>query len=921
MIIRVLGVLRVILSSRGSRSGLLVIVALAACSNGAKDAVPPDASTAPHDAGIADTRPGSEANGPTTDVHPVSDGGAGDGPDAVVAADTALLGDATVAELDVAADARETTPVGPRPAVCGGKATNLSEDPSHCGDCATVCSFNDYCSGGVCSDKCGASLLPVSRACVDPLTSASVCSRPQSSWFETCDANQVCKGGVCVAVCDAGQTMCNGTCATLASDNRNCGTCGHACASGTSCMYGICMPCKSLLPYPPFIPAKAPGQVAIVDLNGDRKPDLLTSGSGLGVFLGNGDGSFGAERRFDSQGGAATVLDFDGDGKLDLVQPATAAVIVRPGLGDGTFGIERSYPVPSVGRLAVVDLNRDGFLDVVVAGGKKSVYVLLGTSDHQLSAATSITLEGNSDYLAVGDLDGDGFPDAAVADSQSAYVAILFGNGDGTFKATSLTVRAGISDVAAGDLDDDGKAELVVVESGSVRVFYSTGPGLFLERGSGISVASGSLLLTDLNGDDRPDVVVTGGSTVRVLPSEVYGRTFAAVRSIDVGDYKGLAVGDVNGDGRPDLVTADSSNGKISMLLGNGPGTFARPTLRKLSDYPSGLVFGEVDGDGKPDIVLRRTGMFLISVFGSRSGYGVEQTWTIPSSAGSVIGVADLDGDGVGDIVLGNSKEKSIVFLLSLKGFSTTTNYSYDGMMAALALADFNGDGKIDFASVNADTKDVTVVAGKGNANMGTSIHYAVPGAPTQIAAVDIDGDGKLDLVMPDAAGRAITILPGVGDGTFGTARSVSTGGASWIEMGDFDGNGIVDVAALGATDSATGKSAVAVLLGTGGGAFATSKTYPYDGSPNSFSVGDIDGDGHVDLMFPNLNNDAMTFRLGRGDGTFAAPTAPYLLPLTLGTARLQDLDRDGVADIVMLDSSYNGGLGIIYGIKDCKVK
>jgi hypothetical protein len=187
-------------------------------------------------------------------------------------------------------------------------------------------------------------------------------------------------------------------------------------------------------------------------------------------------------------------------------------------------------------------------------------------------------------------------------------------------------------------------------------------------------------------------------------------------------------------------------------------------------------------------------------------------------------------------------------------------------------------------------------------------------------ALADFNGDGKLDLVTPDPSGRAVSILPGLGDGSFGAVKSVSTGGASWIELGDFDGNGIVDLAALDARDS-SGKSAVAVLLGTGGGAFSAPKTYPYDVSLSSFSVGDIDGDGHVDLLLPSLGTGTLHLRLGVGDGTFGAPTAPYLLPLTSGIVRLQDLDVDGFADLVMLDSSYKGGLGIVYGIKGCKAR
>jgi hypothetical protein len=286
--------------------------------------------------------------------------------------------------------------------------------------------------------------------------------------------------------------------------------------------------------------------VAVADVNGDGKPDILVANDcggsnclngAVGVLLGNGDGTFQTAVPYASGGFQAysvAVADVNGDSKPDLVvgncsgndtcdSKSSGVVGVLLGNGDGTFQPAVSYNlgVGSAVSVAVGDVNGDGKPDVVVANYSSDggVSVLLGTGDGTFQPPVSYNSGGASPYsVAIADVNGDGYPDLLVANYGSDDVGVLLGNGDGTFQTAVSYGSGGSPDysVAVADVNGDGKPDLVAANNnGTVGVLLGNGDGTFqtaMTYGSGGSVAL-SVAVADLNGDSKPDLAVANCST------------------------------------------------------------------------------------------------------------------------------------------------------------------------------------------------------------------------------------------------------------------------------------------------------------------------------------------------------------------------------------------------------------------------
>jgi hypothetical protein len=323
---------------------------------------------------------------------------------------------------------------------------------------------------------------------------------------------------------------------------------------------------------------------------------------------------------------AVATGDFNGDGALDLAISNfynSGTVNILLGNGDGTFRAASGSPIPLAGSpnwLMVGDFNGEGKEDVAaVEPLGNSVVILLGNGDGTFAAAPGAAnrVGANPQFAAVGDFNGDGMLDLAITNAASNTVTILLGNGDGTFtQASGSPVSAGNAPegIAVGDLNGDGILDLAVTNSPSntVTILLGNGDGSFSPAaGSPITVGSlpDYLLIADLDGDGKLDLTVTNAlsGSVSILLGNGDG-TFAAAAGSPISVSQEPTVvlaGDFNADGNLDLVVADSNSGiaNLTLLLGHGDGTFtvSGSTVTTGKDY---VAAGDFNGDGRLDLAV-----------------------------------------------------------------------------------------------------------------------------------------------------------------------------------------------------------------------------------------------------------------------------------------------------------------------------
>jgi hypothetical protein len=313
------------------------------------------------------------------------------------------------------------------------------------------------------------------------------------------------------------------------------------------------------------------------------------------------------------------------------------------------------------------------------AGG--SVGVLLGNGDGTFQTAATYAVHYGVDAVAVADLNGDGWPDLVVGINVGfgpPAVEVLLNKGNGTFEAAVGYKADGydIASVAIADVNGDGKLDVIAVEEEEIGKNHSA-IAVWLGNGDGTlgapvtyeltldGTAALSLAIADLNGDGKPDLVVTdddnkGKFVIYVLLNKGDG-TFPSQVAYPSGAF-GVSVilGDVNRDGKLDAILA-SNFGSVSVLLGNGDGTFGTPAL-----YPTGLTepwsvaMGDFNGDGAPDLAVTNalqsgnanSGKLAVLL---NNGHGTFQAPVIYGTGGRnaySVAVAKLNQDGKPDLVV-----------------------------------------------------------------------------------------------------------------------------------------------------------------------------------------------------------------------------------------------------------------------------
>jgi hypothetical protein len=608
------------------------------------------------------------------------------------------------------------------------------------------------------------------------------------------------------------------------------------------------------------------------------------------VLLGNGDGTFRTQVTYPAGSRPSSIVTgvFTGDGHLDLAvadegnfgsDPGGVSVLL--GNGDGTFQSRVTYAMPESGIVAG-DFNGDGRLDLAVTNFyDNTVSVLLGNGDGTFQPKVTYTVVQSPGDIVAGDFNGDGRLDLAVANFYGEG-SVLLGKGDGTFQLAEGFVTGINSALVAGDFNGDGQLDLAGLDGG-VRVLLGNGDGTFQSHVQVTNAVGGSpvaIVTGDFTGNGRTDLAVADQSSdeVYILLGNGDG-TFQPAANYTVGQSPstlGLVTGDFNGDGRLDLAVVNSGSlpnyaGTVSVLLGNGDGTFQPAVNYAVGTMPSAIVAGDFNGDGHLDLAV------------------------------------DNFDDNTVSVLLGNGDGT----------FQPAANYTVGQRPWGLVTGDFTGDGHLDLAVADAGGYDqngnplpgeVSILLGNGDGTFQPSQQYAVGILPRAIVAGDFNGDGHLDLAVANLgvfhSASTVSVLLGNGDGTFKSQVTYAVGADPIsIVAGNFEGDGHLDLAVD--NENSNGQhGTVSMLLGNGDGTFQPQVTYAVGPLPDALVAGDFNGDGRLDLAVANQFDGTVSLLLGNGDGTFVdpgqLPTTPHATPL------VADVNGDGTDDVLVVDGHGN---------------
>ena len=554
------------------------------------------------------------------------------------------------------------------------------------------------------------------------------------------------------------------------------------------------------------------------------------------------------------------TADIDDDSRLDVVVTGgrgtvwgLSVLLQQP---DGSLATSAFYPATRfVSRFAIADLDGDHHLDIVATTGEithSTVDIFRGNGSGTFGAPVPLDVGAGTNLIALPDLSGDGVPDLVVSNTGRNTVTVATGVGDGTFRDYADHTLNTFSNGPAGtllvtDATGDGKLDLVM-SSGpdTLTVLAGNGQGAVsptTDATLGVFASSASIA-ADLDHDGHTDLVFASGIDVLDVVRGGPGGAFPSVRTFATAGFGGqnaAAVGDFDGDAAPDLVQTND-DGTATFSHGQGDGTFAAPVLLVAGGPATAAVSVDIDNDGNRDVIVAGDGRVRTLRGDGGGGFTVLASAldSAQSYAPAALVLADLDNDRRLDVI---TNQGSVLLGRGDGTFDDAVAYG-PGAPAWSDVADLDGDGVPDLVITDAGGGVLWIAHGIGDGTFAAPLTMPVGGTPNGVAASDLNGDGLPELVVSIPEAHAIGVFGNLGGGMFGPRVDAPAGSpyriikAQLTSANDRPSFVVLDVAS----------GSISAYLGDGHGGLHPRSIYGAGLAVRDVTIADLDGNHLPDL-------------------------------------------------------------------------
>lgn len=330
-----------------------------------------------------------------------------------------------------------------------------------------------------------------------------------------------------------------------------------------------------------------------------------------------------------------------------------------------------SPPGVQVLQILSADFNADGDPDIVGIE-PAAIRYFLSDGNGSFVTAPATAISGSLVWAASGDFNGDQATDLVVADQAAARLWVLLNDGKGAFTASSVAVAETLRAVASHDFSGDGKSDVIAVGvSGALYLLSGSSTGVSSPIGVGVGAPPSSIgaSLADLNGDQQPELVVAGGSTVEAW-QKTGSQTFTRLAQVAApAIVTAAAGGDVDGDGKADVVVGLSGQANVAVFAANGSGGFGAAKLVPSATRPRQVQLADLNCDGRLDILVssqadNKLGVILTQANGGYAAAQLVDFSAYQAGIAQSVLAQDVDFDGTFDLIVGSTQTPA--YLLSV---------------------------------------------------------------------------------------------------------------------------------------------------------------------------------------------------------------------------------------------------------------